>query len=377
MKILFHLGHPAHFHLFKNFIHFLQTQNHTIFILIKKKDVLENLLKSAKMAYYNILPTGKGKGFFNLFFTTFTQNLKLFLFCVRFQPYVMFGTSLSIAHIGWLLRIQNFNFNEDDFDVVPYYSKLSYPFSKFIVAPDVCSVGKWKYKTIFYKSYHELAYLHPDNFQPDIKILTKYDLSEKQFFLIRFSGLDAHHDKGIRGINRELALLIINHLKNIGDVLISTEKKLNDCFLPFCREIDPIDIHHVMAFAKIFIGDSQTMAAESGVLGVPFIRINDFVGRIGYLKELEDVYHLGYGIKPKNNNEVLEKIDFILSLNDSKEYFFNKRNKMLFDKIDFTKFILFIFNYCVVTNNKMDVNTIFEKFLSNSIISVSNTDHAN
>ena len=55
-------------------------------------------------------------------------------------------------------------------------------------------------------------------------------------------------------------------------------------------------MHHVMAFASLYIGDSQTMAAEAGVLGVPFVRFNDFVGRIGYLRELEDVYELGYGI---------------------------------------------------------------------------------
>ena len=47
--------------------------------------------------------------------------------------------------------------------------------------------------------------------------------------------------------------------------------------------IDPSDMHQVMAHASLYIGDSQTMAAEAGVLGVPFIRCNDFVGRIGYL----------------------------------------------------------------------------------------------
>lgn len=51
-----------------------------------------------------------------------------------------------------------------------------------------------------------------------------------------------------------------------------------------------------VAFASLYIGDSQTMAAEAGVLGVPFVRFNDFVGRIGSLRELEDVYELGYGI---------------------------------------------------------------------------------
>ena len=61
-------------------------------------------------------------------------------------------------------------------------------------------------------------------------------------------------------------------------------------------KINPLDMHHVMAFASLYIGDSQTMAAEAGVLGVPFVRFNDFVGRIGYLRELEDKYRLGFGV---------------------------------------------------------------------------------
>ena len=52
-------------------------------------------------------------------------------------------------------------------------------------------------------------------------------------------------------------------------------------------KINPLDMHHVMAFASLYIGDSQTMAAEAGVLGVPFVRFNDFVGRLSYLHELE------------------------------------------------------------------------------------------
>ena len=69
-------------------------------------------------------------------------------------------------------------------------------------------------------------------------------------------------------------------------------------------KINPLDMHHVMAFASLYIGDSQTMAAEAGVLGVPFVWFNDFVGRIGYLRELEDKYELGYGIKASAEGSV-------------------------------------------------------------------------
>ena len=79
-------------------------------------------------------------------------------------------------------------------------------------------------------------------------------------------------------------------------IYITSERPLEPQFEKYRIKINPLDMHHVMAFASLDIGDSQTMAAEAGVLGVPFVRFNDFVGRIGYLRELEDTYELGYGI---------------------------------------------------------------------------------
>jgi predicted glycosyltransferase len=59
MKISFHLGHPAHYHLFKNVIKSLQVNEHQISILIKKKYVLEDLLKESGFTYRNMLPASR------------------------------------------------------------------------------------------------------------------------------------------------------------------------------------------------------------------------------------------------------------------------------------------------------------------------------
>lgn len=105
-------------------------------------------------------------------------------------------------------------------------------------------------------------------------------------------------------------------------------------------------MHHVMAFADLYIGDSQTMAAESGVLGIPFIRFNDFVGRIGYLREMEDVYQLGYGIKTNEVEKLYSTVSGLISMPDRKTVFQQRRQKMLAEKIDFASFLTwFIENY--------------------------------
>lgn len=89
-----------------------------------------------------------------------------------------------------------------------------------------------------------------------------------------------------------------------------------------------------MAFADLYLGDSQTMAAEAGVLGVPFVRFNDFVGRIGYLRELEDVYQLGYGIKTDQIESLYNTVEKLLAMPDRRVVFQERRAKMLSEKID-------------------------------------------
>ena len=106
-------------------------------------------------------------------------------------------------------------------------------------------------------------------------------------------------------------------------------------------------MHHVMAFASLYIGDSQTMAAEAGVLGVPFVRFNDFVGRIGYLCELEDTYHLGFGIKasaPGSVDKLCSRVEELVSMPSAerKATFAALRQQMLSDKIDCAKFLTYL-----------------------------------
>jgi predicted glycosyltransferase len=340
MKLLFYLGHPAHYHLFKNAIRYFNTGDHQAHILIKKKDVLEDLLRAEGIPFLNIFPQTRGAGKIAMTRTILKRNFRLLRYCLKVKPDLLVGTSVENTHIGKLLNIPSINVNEDDHDVVPLYSRLSYPFAHTILAPSTCSTGKWEHKTIHYQGYHELAYLHPNHFTPDIDVAAKYISVDKPYFLIRFAKLTAHHDKGIRGIDRDLGMRLIQKLSPFGKIIITTEKKLDPEFEPYRLAIDPADMHHVMAFAGLYIGDSQTMAAEAGVLGTPFIRFNDFVGRIGYLNELENKYRLGYGISPSEPERLFSMLDFMLSVKDLREYVQKKRIQMLNEKVDVSRLMI-------------------------------------
>ncbi len=374
MKLLFYLGHPAHYHLFKNAIRYFKGEGQHVTVLIKKKDVLEDLLDADGIPYRNIFPKTRGNSHFEMGRTIMKRNALLFQHCLRNRPDLLIGTSVENSHIGKVLGIPSINVNEDDHDVVPMYSKFSYPLSHTILAPNPCSTGRWEYKTIHYKGYHELAYLHPNQFVSNPRITEQYIPSGEPYFLIRFARLNAHHDEGIRGIDNRTAFHIIDKLKAHGRVYITSEKQLIPELEPYRIKINPADMHHIMAGASLYIGDSQTMAAEAGVLGVPFIRYNDFVDRIGYLRELERSYHLGYGISPSDPGKLFYTLNTLLSTPDLRPTFQRRRMKMLREKIDVNQFMIwFIENFPKSKSIMADNPEFQDQFISATIQSSSDT----
>src|ERR1035437_4796176 len=174
MKILIYLGHPAHFYIYRNSINSWVASGHQIFILIKKKDVLEDLLIASNIPYFNILEEGRVDSTWGIFMGMLKRAIRLFIFCLRNKPDVLTGTSVENSFVGRVLGIPVINVNEDDANVVPLYAKLSYPLATSILNPCVCNSGRWDKKAIKYHSYHELAYLHPNHFTPDKNVVGKY-----------------------------------------------------------------------------------------------------------------------------------------------------------------------------------------------------------
>ena len=346
MRILVQLGHPAHFHLYKNTIKNLEANNHKVFVLIKKKDILEELLINAGINYVNILPKGRKDTKFGIFSGVVKRFFSILKFSIANSIDLLTGSSTEVAQVGKLTGKRSIITGEDDAEVVPIFIKLATPFVDSYLSPVVCNNGKLDDITVKYQSYHELAYLHPNHFNPDIKVVNKYFYANTPYFILRFAKLNAHHDKGIQGINTEIAQRLIDILKPHGDIYITSERELEPQFEHYRIKINPLDMHHVMAFAQLYIGDSQTMAAESGVLGVPFVRFNDFVGRIGYLRELEDVYELGYGVKTNEVDRLYKVVSDLINMKNRKELFSERRQKMLSEKIDYAQFLTwFIENY--------------------------------
>ncbi len=339
MKIAIHLAHPAHFHMFRIVIGNL-TKNHDVLVTYNEKDVLENLVNNSELKSLSKkinAPKGSGSKI-DLIKQFGKKNIGLYKVLKEFNPEIIIGTSIIIAWVGRLLNTKSIIVNEDDFDIVIKTAQIGYPFATTILCPLVCRTAKWEAKCVKYNGYHELAYLRPEHFTPDRDKIKSFHTGDQPYFLIRFAELTAHHDEGIKGINTELAKKLIDILSPKGSVYITSEKKLDADLEAYKIQIDPLDMHHAMFFANMYIGDSQTMAAEAAVLGTPALRFNDFVGRLSYLEELEYKWQLTIGIKTDDQSRLLDLAEQLSQSSDLKADWAVKRDLMLAGTIDVALF---------------------------------------
>ena len=370
MKVLFMISHPAHFHMFRYTIENLQKHGHEVVNVIRPKDVLEQLCIDANMPYYKVKDRPKKWGMIGLGLALMEKTIEVLRITRKEKPDILIGSDGVIAIVGKILGIPAFECNEDDGEAIHLYAKMFFPIFTGVICPQCCSAWKWKHKKYGYPSYHELGYLHPNQLTPNKDVVEKYGIdTSKPYFVIRFAKLTAHHDVGIHGMNTEIAAHVVELLKPHGQIYITSERELEPQFEPYRIRINPLDMHHVMAFASLYIGDSQTMAAEAGVVGTPFVRFNDFVGRLSYLHELEapadltprkdgyvpkhdahvdDTLHysLGYGHKTADVEGFYNSIATWMAMPDRKEVCAARREQMLHDKIDYAKYLTwFIENY--------------------------------
>lgn len=347
-NILIQLSHPAHFHLYKNVAKDLMDDGHNVFIVIKTKDILEELLQQSGLPYHNILKVPHRKSKLGMLWDTFVRDWRMMKFVRKHKIDLLTGSTVEVAHVGWLMHKDSINTGEDDLAVVPQFGFIAGPFVKCHLAPVSCDVGFLTKKCCKYAGYHKLAYLHPNRFTPNKAIAAKYVSMDNPFFIIRLAQLSAFHDVSVKakGINLEVAQRLIELFLPYGNVYITSERELEPQFEQYRLKINPLDIHHVLAFAKIYVGDSQSMAVEAAMLGTPSLRFNDFAGKIGVLEELEHKYELTFAISPSEPQKLYDKVAELLSMPDLHETFQQRRQKMLSEKIDVTAFFTwFIENY--------------------------------
>jgi len=337
MKIMIDIGHPGHVHLFKNFAKVMQAKGHEFLFTCRQKEFEIELLKAEGFLFKSFgskFNTTLGKVFGLLKF-----GLMEFFSGLKFKPDVLMSHgSPYAAQASAFLKKPHISL-EDTGNMEQV--KLYLPFSECVLTSNAFhrELGE---KQIRYAGYHELAYLHPNNFRPNKKVYQslQIDPSEK-YVLLRFVSWNASHDVNQSGLTLMEKQNIIQFLEKTHKVFISAEGDLPVEFEKYRIQIRPEEMHDVLAFADMFIGEGATMASECAVLGTPALYINSITAGT-----IDEQVNYGLLFNYKNGMQVLDKIKELLADTEIKITFQKRRELLLKDKIDVTAFMVwFVENY--------------------------------
>lgn len=336
MNILIDINHPAHVHLVKNAYHELKAKGHEIIVTVKDIPSAKALLDSEGIPYINIGRKDDSlakKGIDQLIY-----DWRIWKLVHKHKIELGFGSSINIPHVSRMSKMKSVLLDDDDDAVEPLVVKFAHPFADVILTPD--SIVRKAKQTITYPGTHELAYLHPNRFVPDKRILKGLGLKEgEKFFILRFNAFKAHHDVGAKGLSIEGKRRLIKTLSNYGKVFITTERNIDDEFIPYQLKVSQEKVHSLMYYATMFIGDSQTMTTEAAILGTPAVKCNSFAGRLAVPNELEERYGLCYAYLPEDEENFHKKIEELLATPNLKDEWAKRRETFLKEKIDVTAFL--------------------------------------
>lgn len=329
--IFWDISHPVQALMLHPVIREMERRGFTPRIFGRDKDVCLSLLRGFGLEATTLATRRWGRPGAAL--ELVTRELRMLRLARAERPVAIIGTSVHAARVGKLCRAASIVINDDDAAAVPFFAHLAYPLADVIVTPD-CLAFENHPRQVTYKGNQQLFYLHPARFTPDPGIRTELGVeAPRRFGVIRLSALDAHHDRGVRGLSPAHLAEIARRLPEDMEVFVSAE---NPSGMPegWRRiELPPSRMHHILAAASFFVGDGQSMAAEAAVLGTPAFRINDFVGRISYLKDLEG-RGLAFGFHPHEQAALIDRLGEVLSGRIPAERFAEARRRLLSDMVD-------------------------------------------
>jgi predicted glycosyltransferase len=345
MKILIDIGHPAHVHFFKGTITELLSKGHEILIVTRNKEMTLDLLKKTGFNYINI---GEHKtSMIGKAIALVQFDYRILRIACEFKPDLLVALgSPYLAHVSKIIGKPYISFwDTEDANLI---IRLTSPFTDTICTPS-CFLRDFGERQVRFDGYKELAYLHPDVFQPDPSVLDELNLSaDDRFIIVRFISWAASHDVGLKGMKNPVE--VVKTLEKYGRVFISSEKTLDPELEKYILHISPDTFHSLLAYAALYIGEGGTITTEAAVLGTPAIHIeaNPQGGATGNTSgnflEIRDKYELMYFFPEQD--AALEKAVEILENIDSKKEWKQKQERLLADKINVSAWMTdFIVNY--------------------------------
>jgi predicted glycosyltransferase len=335
MKILVDITHPAHVHFFKYAIKDWLAHGHQVIITSRDKDLTLYLLD--QYGFHHTALSRARLGIMGLGLEMLERGRKLWSIVRSEHPRVLVGIGGTfIAPVGKLTGTPVVILTDTEHARIA--NAIAFPFADAICTP-ACYKDRIGSKQVTYAGYQELAYLHPQRFTPDPSQLESFGVSPQEpYIVMRLVAWASGHDLGDSGFTD--LRKVVEALSCYGRVLISSENPLPPGLARYGVTVSLEQIHHLLAFATLYIGESATMASESAILGVPSIFVS--TSTRGYTDEQGHKYGLVYTFsEPKTaQSDGLRLAEELLGREGLRQEWQEKRQKMLSEKQDVTHFVV-------------------------------------
>lgn len=339
LRVLFDVGSPAHVHVFRHALADLEWRGHETFVTSRENDDTVDLLDAYRIPHRSL--STRGGSLPGPAIETVARELRLLSVARRFDPDVVVSRLGPVpAHVSALLGCRYIAVSDTHIDpnlLERLYHGITLPFVDTICVPENfdLDVADGKRRPM---GFQELAYLHPQYFNPDPGVLERHDIDpEERFFVVRVAGGDASDDVRYEGLSLEGLRRLVHLLAEHGRVVISAEIELPSDLESRRLPPDPEDIHHLLHYADLYVGDSGTMSTEAAVLGTPAIRTNTTVGDDDEtaFQELEHRYGLLRSFA--DEDDAIDTVEKLLTQETVRIHWRERRNRLVADQPDVTE----------------------------------------
>jgi predicted glycosyltransferase len=273
MKYILELNHPKHYYQFKHIRKNLINCGNEVVVLARDKDVLLSVLQEENVDY---LIFGRHRKNMAAKIWGTLSILWNYAKIVKHEKPDVIITKASFYGVFMAKIFGKKSIIFPDSEVVTVTNKFVVPLCDKVVTPETFGLNYGK-KHIKVPGFFENCYLAPSVFIPNKKIIQQYGL-KRPYAIFRFVGWFANHDVHNGGFSLEEKLALVKAVEPFMTVYISSEKEMPEELKNYKLPTPASQIHSVLSFADLYLGDSQTMATEAALLATPSIRSNSFVG---------------------------------------------------------------------------------------------------
>ncbi len=335
MRVIITIQHPAHVHFYRNVIGLLTDRGHEVFVFARENDLAVPLLERYGVPHEVL--AGPQASLAGLARAQLTYEWRLLRRARAIEPDVMTAIGgVAVSHVARLVGARSVVFLDNE-GIASH--RITVPFADVVATPRQFGedLGDGHRR---YDGYHELAYLHPERFEPSPDRLRAHGVEpEAPYAVLRFKRWDALHDVGEAGLSPAGKGRLVSTFADAGDVFVTSTDPLPPALASCQLPVPPELIHDLLYFADWYAGDSATMATEAALLATPSLRVQSFADHEADLSNFLELAEYGLVRSTADEEEGLSIAREWVADSELAATWRHRRRRLLEEKIDVVPFV--------------------------------------